>query len=204
MSSKFALLTITIAFILSSFTAAGRAQSPNLLQNPNADLGNSSWRAFGNATIETWQENACFVVRDGGYFMQDVELPDDAVGEYVLFLGMGASERINADGAITGLPYLYGYMMPQSVRSNSDTVLEYLQGQRMRAQTTGENEWVSMWGIFEVPKGTKRVRFFLNQALRAGVPHNGSAARFDDLGLYLFATKEEAEAFVAAISFSFQ
>jgi len=199
MRSKFALLTIAIALVLLSFNAAGRSQSGNLLQNPNASLGTDSWRVFGKATVETWQENSCFVVRDGGYFIQDVELPDDAVGEYVLFLGFGSSERVNADGAITGLPYLYGYMMPQSGRSNSDTVLEYLQGQRMRAQATSKNEWVSMWGIFKVPKGTKRVRFFLNQALRAGVPHNGSAARFDDLGLYLFATKEEAEAYVAQV-----
>jgi hypothetical protein len=54
-----------------------------------------------------------------------------------------------------------------------------------------------MWGIFEVPAGTKRIRFFLNHALANGVPHDGSAARFDNLGLYLFNRKEEAQVFVA-------
>jgi len=53
-----------------------------------------------------------------------------------------------------------------------------------------------MWGIFKVPERTKRIRFFLSQASRRGVPHNGSAARFDNLGLYLFSTKQDAEAFV--------
>jgi hypothetical protein len=38
----------------------------------------------------------------------------------------------------------------------------------------------------------------LNQALRRGVPHDGSAARFDDLGLYLFPTEEEAKTFAAS------
>jgi hypothetical protein len=66
----------------------------------------------------------------------------------------------------------------------------------MRADTKIKDEWVDMWGIFPVPERTKRIRFFLNQALRRGVPHNGSAARFDNLGLYLFATKEDAQAFV--------
>ncbi len=60
------------------------------------------------------------------------------------------------------------------------------------------NEWVQLSGIFKVPEGANTIRFLLRQAERKGVPHNGSAARFDDLGLYLFATKEEAESFVAA------
>jgi len=53
-----------------------------------------------------------------------------------------------------------------------------------------------MWGIFRVPDGTGAVRFFLNQALRNSVPHNGSAARFDDVGLYLFPTEKAARSFV--------
>jgi hypothetical protein len=54
-----------------------------------------------------------------------------------------------------------------------------------------------MWGIFQVPEGIGSIRFFLNQAERRGVSHNDSAARFDDLGLHLFATREEAETFVS-------
>ncbi len=133
--------------------------------------------------------------RNGGYFIQDVPVTDDAVGQYAVLIGRGASQRINPDGAITGLPYLYGYMMEQGP-PNGGIVLAYLQGQRMLANTKIKDDWVDMWGIFQVPAGTKSIRFFLNQALRQGLPHNGSAARFDNLGLYLFATKKEAEAFV--------
>ena len=171
-------------------------QSRNLLQNPNADSASEFWRSFGDATVEVATgNNFCFVVRNGGYFIQDVPLPDDVAGQYAVLIGRGASERINDDGAITGLPYLYGYMMEQGP-PNGEKVLTYLQGQRMLADTRIRNEWVDMWGIFQIPEGTKRIRFFLNQALRREVPHNGSAARFDNLGLYVFATREDAEGFV--------
>ena len=170
-----------------------QAQSTNLLQNPDATGLAVFWRAYGDATIEpTTGNNFCFVVRDGGYFLQDVELPEGAVGQYAVLIGRGSSERINSDGAITGLPYLYGYMMEKA----QDRIGEYLQGQQMLGRSGMKDEWVTMWGIFKVPERITKIRFFLKQALRNGVPHNGSAARFDDLGLYLFATKAEAEAFV--------
>jgi hypothetical protein len=65
----------------------------------------------------------------------------------------------------------------------------------MRLSPTRENEWGPMFGIFRVPQGSGTIRFFLNQAERRDMPQNGSAARFDDLGLYLFATEEDARAF---------
>jgi hypothetical protein len=49
---------------------------------------------------------------------------------------------------------------------------------------------------FKPQPGTTRMRLFLNQAERMGVPQNGSAARFDDLGLYLLPTMAEAMRFV--------
>src|SRR5215213_1702983 len=185
------LLPFIVLLSLSSF---GMAQSPNLLLNPDADLGARSWRAVGKATVEvTTENNFCYVVRKGGSFFQDVELPDDA-GQYAVFVGRGATERINDGGAITGLPYLYGYMLAEN-KPDGGRILAYLQGQQMLARPGMQYEWVNMRGIFKVPEKTKRIRFFLNQALRSGVPHNGSAARFDNLGLYIFSTKEEAEAF---------
>jgi hypothetical protein len=171
-------------------------QSRNLLQNPNADSASEFWRVFGDAKVEVATgNNLCFVVRNGGNFIQDVPLPDDVTGQYAVLIGRGASERINEDGAITGLPYLHGYMMEQGP-PNGGKILAYLQGQSMRANTQIRDEWVNMWGIFQIPEGTKRIRFFLNQAERRGVPQNGSAARFDNLGLYVFATREDAVAFV--------
>ena len=170
------------------------AQTGNLLQNPKADLDAQHWRAFGQAAVEEVNGNRCFVLSNGGYFLQDVILPEGAVGQYAVLIGRGSSERINPDGAITGLPHLYGYMMAPG-EPNGGRIIAYLQGQQMRSSATLVGEWVKMWGIFRVPEGTSRIRFFLSQALRQGVPHNGSAARFDDLGLYLFPTEEEAKSF---------
>jgi hypothetical protein len=191
------LKLIFLSAMLTATAALASAQT-NLLQNPQADMQSQSWRTHGQATVETCAtDNPCFVVRSGGYFIQDVSLSSEAIGQYALLIASGSSERINADGAITGLPYLYGYMMDAG-NPRGDYVLDYLQGQNMRALASRENEWVIMWGIFRVPEGTRRIRFFLNQAERKGVPHNGSAARFDDVGLYLFATEQDARAFATA------
>jgi hypothetical protein len=194
MKSSLMFRCLMILSVFVSGASIQNAQSRNLLENPNADQGVKQWRAFGETTIEvSTGKGLCFVVRNAGYFFQDVLLTDNSVGQYAVLIGRGASERINDNGAITGLPYLYGYMMTEG---NGDFVLAYLQGQQMLAKTSFRNEWADMWGIFRVPERTKKIRFFLNQALRNGVPHNGSAARFDNLGLYIFAVKEDAEAFV--------
>lgn len=186
----------TLLLSLTLNVALTNAQSRNLLQNTTADMETRYWRAMGEAAVEsTTTNNLCFVVRNGGYFYQDVILPNDAVGQYAVLIGRGSSQRINPDGAITGLPSLYGYMMAE-VKPNGGQILEYLQGQRMLSSPRYKDEWVDMWGTFLVPEGTRKIRFFLNQALRSGVPHNGSAAAFDSLGLYLFPRKEDAEAFV--------
>lgn len=185
-----AVLLLTILGLISLCHAQ---QSINLLRNPEADAQAAFWRISGDASIEYTTENgSCFLVRNGGSFSQDVELPPEAVGQYAVFIGRGSSERINPDGAITGLPYLYGYMMGP----DRGEVVAYLQAQQMLGRSVVKDAWVQMWGIFKVPEGTTAIRFFLKQALRNGVPHNGSAARFDDLGLYLFGTRAEAEAFV--------
>ena len=187
----------TSLILLIALTAiSASAQTNNLLLNPNADDGTNSWRALGDATVEqASDENWCFVVRNQGHFLQDVTLPNGSIGKYALLIGRTSSERINADGAITGLPYLYGYMM-ESADPRGGRIESYLQGQRMLCWAKNPNEWVIVWGVFEVPSGTGAIRFFLNQAERRDLPQNGSAARFDDLGLYLFTTEEEAMAFV--------
>ncbi len=147
-------LWLTLFLLL--INAPANAQSQNLLQNPNADLGEQSWRASGDAAIESAGGNdPHFVVRNGGRFFQDVELPKDAAGQYLVLIGRGASERINPDGAITGLPALYGYMM-QPTAPDRKEILEYMQGQRMLARTNAPDAWVNMSGVFPVPEGTNK------------------------------------------------
>ena len=189
---KFATLLLWVLLT----TALANAQSNNLLQDPSANDGANHWRAFGAATVEqTLESNPYFTVRNKGYFLQDVNLPEGSVGKYVLLIGRVSSERINDDRAITGLPYLYGYMM-EGANPRGGRILSYLQGQQMICGSRKENEWVTAWGIFQVLDGVGAIRYFLNQAEQKDIPQNGSAARFDDLGIYLFDTEEDASAFV--------
>jgi len=185
-------------FLVCAVPVRGQA---NLLRNPNADSGAEYWRATANSTVEELNGDNVFVIRSDGSrienFQQDVDLTASDVGKYALLIGKGSSERINADAAITGLPYLYGYMM-ESNSPLGGTINTYLQGQQMLGRSSTPNLRVKMFGIFRVPEGTVAIRFFMMQAERRGVPPNGSAARFDNVGLYLFESKQDAVNFASA------
>jgi hypothetical protein len=99
----------------------------NLLLNPNADSKTENWRFSGQATVEEFDGDTVFVVRNQGSFSQEVNLTESDIGKFALLIGRGSSERINADGAITGLPYLYGYMLGSSSPKGS-RIYDYLQG----------------------------------------------------------------------------
>jgi hypothetical protein len=188
--------SLFLSLIILTLAISGHSQTGNLLRNPNADEGINYWQAHGNAIVEeTTDGRLCFVIRNGGYFIQDSTLPDGSVGKYALLIGKAASERINPDGAITGLPYLYGYML-ERVSLRGGVIKAYLQADEMKCRAGRINEWVTVWGIFQVPPETSAIRFFLNQAEQKNIPQNGSAARFDDLGLFLFNTEKEAITFV--------
>jgi hypothetical protein len=192
MTIKMLRTSLPSLFLFLAAVSAG-AQTENLLRNPQADLGAQHWRVFGQAAIEEINGNPCFVVRNGGSFQQHITLPQGAAGRYVVFTGRGSSERVNPDGSVTDLPYLYGYTIAEG-EGGKERILDYLQG--MLGRSTFTNEWVQMSGIFKVPEGATKIRFFLNQGLTRGVERNGAAARFDDLGLHIFSTEEEAKAFV--------
>lgn len=166
----------------------------NLLGNPNADAAMADWLTAGDARVESCDGNPCFAIRNRGSFRQSVWLPADADGRYLVLQGWGASERINVDHAITGLPYLYG----AALIADGTRILDSFQDRHATAQADRPNQWVAMWGIYRVPAGAAFVMFQLAQAERQGVPQNGSAARFDDLGCYIFSNESAALAHLAA------
>lgn len=192
---SFLSLCVTICFV--SVTTI-HAQT-NLLVNPDGSSGSSGWQAFGNSTVEEFDGEKVFAIRDGmtHNFSQDVDVSELDTGKYALFIGRGSSERSDENGVITGLPYLYGYMLKTKERSGAK-INGYAQGQQMLGRSSKADEWVTMYGIFPIPFGTVAIRFFMMQAERSDSPQNGSAARFDDLGLYLFKTKGEALNFAKA------
>jgi hypothetical protein len=163
----------------------------NLLLNGDARDGVAYWTISGTAYVENAAGcDSCFSVRDGGTFSQVVPLPQGSEGQYAVLLGRASSERINPDGAITGLPSLYGLMGTET------RVTAYLQGQNMLGRENEPDKWGPVYGVFRIPPGTNRIYFTLHQGERQGLPHNGSAARFDDLGVYILPTELEAKLFV--------
>lgn len=165
----------------------------NLVKNPYANQGTSYWKTEGDVSIEEDAEaNSYFVIRYSGKLWQDVSI-SGASGRWALLIAFSSSERINDEGDDdqTGLPYLYGYMVNGSDPNRID---KYLNGQQMLHSLREPDEWGVIWGVFRVPEGAGSIRFFMQQA-DGRTAQDGSAARFDDPGIYIFDTEEEAKAF---------
>jgi hypothetical protein len=181
------ILTVLVAI------AAPQSATENLI-NGDARRGAQGWTSYGDATIETFQGVPSFTVRQAASFSQEVMLVDRAAGMYaaMAMVGQGQSDRINSDGSITDLPYLYATI----AREDRKRFLAYWQGQNMLARPASSTQWVPMSGVFRIPEGARYVYVLLGQAERKGSPHDGSAARFADVRLHLFPSEGEARAFV--------
>ncbi len=92
----------------------------------------------------------------------------------------------------TGLPYIYGYMLNHKDKHKIDA---YLKGQQMLHTQPEPDGWGIIWGIFQIPQKTGSIRFFMQQA-DGSEPQNGSAARFDDPGIFIFDTEKQAKDFI--------
>jgi len=164
----------------------------NLIKYPDARQFTRHWNTKGEVALEAdtqEADNYNFVIRYSGMVWQDVHINAD--GRYALLISWASTERVNPEGDQTGLPYLYGYMLNKSDR---DKINQYLQGEQMMLKTDTVNEWKIIYGIFQVPPETGGIRLFLQQA-DGRLPQNGSAARFDEPGIFLFDTQAQAEAF---------
>lgn len=179
-------------------TAVVHAQSLNVLNGSNADVDLEYWITAGNTDIEEVDGDPCFVIRDGGYFAQEIALPEDAAGQFAVLTGLVSSTRTGTNGAITGLPYLYAYMMNDGNVNNGGNALihSFLQVLDDRSDINTESNWLPIWGIFAIPEDTGRIMVFLKQAKQRNIAYNNAEARFDDLGVYLFSSADDARAFV--------
>jgi hypothetical protein len=171
--------------------AAPQSATGNLLVNGDARRGVDGWKSRGLATVETFLGVPSFTVRYQGAFSQEVALTDRAVGTFAVLLAKGQSDRVNTDGSITGLPYLYATVGTEDRKR----ILAYWQGQHMLARPEYSTEWVPMSGVFQIPKGARFIYVQLNQAQRKDSPQDGSAARFAEVQFHLFETEAEAKAF---------
>jgi hypothetical protein len=166
---------------------------PNLLINPSAEEDTSGWELTPRgATIEgCGTRNRCFTVRDRGQFIQVATLPPDSAGKFLLLVGFAQADRVELESGITDRPYLYGIIW-----SVENRALNYLQRGGPDLHTSSSPaEWQRLYSIYEVPPGAGRVMFQLGLAARKDIPQNGSAGRFDDVGMFLFGSADDARAF---------
>ena len=107
-------------------------------------------------------------VRNGMAWQQRIQLLEDFGGKFVLIIATASSERVHADGNITGLPYLWARLVPAPPSSPAGTIL-----QGMRIEPSAPNRWLTMHGVFPVPKGIVAMDVMLGQGERKGTPQNG-------------------------------
>jgi hypothetical protein len=177
----------------------GQTAPPNMLVD---GAGPGAWEPHHDAKAEHFRGEGCLAVRSPGSFSQMVALSAAAAGTYAVLAGLGQSDRINTDGSITGMPYLYATVWT----GDTKRVLAYWQGANslmksqvapaMLARPESPTDWVKMYGLFEVPKSAALIRVQLSQGERRGSPPDGSVARFRDVRLHLFPTERAARTFV--------
>lgn len=191
-------LAILLIAVHAVSTVRGQSAPPNLLAD---GVGPGAWKPQGDAKAAQFLGEACLAVRSPGSFAQTVALSPSAVGTFAVLAGLGQSDRINTDGSITGMPYLYATVWT----ADTKRVLAYWQGANslvnsqatpMLARPESPTDWVKMYGLFEIPKGAALLRVQLSQGQRRGSPPDGSVARFRDARLHVFPTEREARTFV--------
>jgi hypothetical protein len=179
---------------------ASQLPPPNLVENGDARGGEPPWTRSRShkslpredakdASIEVCDGVPCFVLRNSGGWNQHIRFLEDPTGKHLLIIARGSSERIPENGSITGRPYLWARLI--GVEPFQKGVL-----QGMALQPKAPNAWGTMSGIFRVPPGAVAIHLMLGQAMGAGTPQNGSAARVKDVEVRLFETHEAAVAYL--------
>jgi WD40 repeat protein len=167
---------------------------PNLLLNPKANQKQFFWETRGSAFVTLWRRgNPGFGLQVGGGQWQDVAL-NGADGKTVLLLGEVAAET-PLPNSRHGRPYLYA-----TLHADDEEPIARLTHPKTLIGTSNQPYiWSTAWAAFPIPKGkgVKRLRFHMAQAVDgdARLP----AAYFDNLGVYLFDTPADANAFMAKL-----
>jgi hypothetical protein len=187
------------ALVLSWMLAAPQVGSPeNLLINPDASQDTKGWQLYMGASLASCEErNRCFVVKERAGFVQKFPLPDNSAGQFVLMIGFAKAERVDPNAGITDRPVLH-------VTFENADASRILYTKRMvgNAVHTAESpsEWQRIWSAYQIPDGATAGSLRLGLGSRQGIPHDGSAGRFDDLGVFIFRSEADARAFVTGYS----
>ncbi len=175
---KFLIVLLLLATIPMSVSAQTVPFYGNILPR----LSDSGWTVSGAASVAkngltaTIEETAT----KSGTIYTDISVKNTAKS-YALLIAYTKAEDVRDNGDITGLPYIYGYFMDKNGK-----ILSYLQKENMRYSGTTDGVWDVSNGVFEMPAGTVKIRYFLKQGSRKGTVKDGRDATFAKPGVYLF------------------
>lgn len=186
---QFTFAKVGFAVLLASIAltpAAASAYSPLYrASTPVNILGSGNWNTNGSVSVRGNTVTLTERGNESESAYKDVTVLGHA-GDRAVFVAYTKAESVRAND-ITGLPVLYGYAM-----NANGKILAYLQGQNMIRTTAKSGAWTVNSGVFTIPAGTTKIRYFMNQAEKQGSAKYGDDAKFSMPGLYIAETARDA------------
>jgi hypothetical protein len=184
------LLYVVVSIAICGCTFdSGSTKGYNHLSNPTGEDELESWTSSGEVSIAEDEDTVSFRTADRlderAYLYQDVSIANAGSENYLCLISTVYGEPDSA--AITELPYVYGYLLDRD-----ENIVTYLQ-QDTCIHDGSADDWIIVYGIFEVPESARSARVVLKQAYQDGTPPAGEYARFRDADIRVFGSQEEAE-----------
>ncbi len=167
----------------------------NYAKNPNATQGDKEWKTKGEITIEErGPGDPCFAIRRAGMLWQDFPIPPSE-GKTILLVARVMPEKVGTDNLRGGLPHLNAYLMSAKEEGRIHHEMRRNETPTLVGEGQTDNLWSTAWGAAKIPADVGSVRLFLTEtAALEGQP--ASAARFDDVGVFILNSEAEAVSFV--------
>ena len=126
---------------------------------------------------------------NGANLSQDVKLPLGSAGKFLVLAGYVMTE--GQEYPTWDHSNLWSYFMDETY------FIEYpTRRSNTISNSLGAGFWNPQWGIFPIPEGITNIRLFMDIHWNEWDDPAGVTGYFDDLEIRVFATQEEAGAFV--------
>ncbi|MFH1253420.1 MAG: hypothetical protein V1664_03780 [Candidatus Uhrbacteria bacterium] len=195
---KIAIISLLGLFLMVSGPASALAHVSIDTDEKNYAPMVGNWEEYGNVNVT--DDGRVRITQKGsqsGHLFTDVNIPNN--DDYLVFVSYTRAENpypnfSNGTENITGLPYLYAYLL------DDGKIIEYVSETSMRQSAAVGKTWQVTYGIVYVPSNSESMRLFLKQALNSNVTPDGRTAVFYKPGLYFADSYSEAYDVVEAYS----
>lgn len=160
-------------------------EAGNLVQNPSADQGEEYWqKATADAFVQGDSGNPAFTSRNGAHMWQTIDITS-VHGNYVVLVGISATQTIQVNG-------MGNISCHFNDREDASHQFGKLDSPPLTSTSNTPNEWVVLADYALIPRDTGSVTVFLSVTNIPGESHDGTLTWFDDIGLYIVDTLQEA------------